>query len=143
MAKIIWTDGSLRWLKEIGDYVAKDSPEAACRIMEGIYDKVQLLASHPRIGFRYAQITDREVRVCRQPRGVKWWCCHLSHRSVVGMIREFRRSRAAASPSAAKRGSFGPTHRLAVTLSPRHLRRAAATIGQRFDSKDRSAAAAA
>src|SRR5688572_21653052 len=63
MAKIVWTDESLRWLKEIDEHIAKESDEAAARVIEGIYDKVQLLAVHSRAGFRYLPIIDREVRV--------------------------------------------------------------------------------
>jgi toxin ParE1/3/4 len=63
MAKIVWTTESLRWLKEIDDHIAKDSDEAAARVVEGIYEKVQLLNDHPRAGFRYLQVKDREVRV--------------------------------------------------------------------------------
>jgi toxin ParE1/3/4 len=63
MAKIIWTDESLRWLREIDEYLAQQSNEAAARVVEGIYEKVQVLSQHPRAGFRYLPITNREVRV--------------------------------------------------------------------------------
>lgn len=63
MAKIVWTNESLRWLKEIDEHIARESNQAAARVIEGIYEKVQLLIDHPRAGFRYLQVTDREVRV--------------------------------------------------------------------------------
>ncbi len=62
MAQIVWTEESLRWLEGIHDYIAADSPSSAHRVVTGIYDKVQLLRAHPRLGQRYALITDREVR---------------------------------------------------------------------------------
>lgn len=53
----------MRWLKAIDEQIAKSSHEAAAKVVEGIYDKVQLLATHPRAGFRYSPHSEREVRV--------------------------------------------------------------------------------
>ena len=63
MAKIVWTDESLRWLHEIYDYIALDNPAAAAKTIDGIYDKVQLLAEFPEIGFRYPLPGRDDVRV--------------------------------------------------------------------------------
>jgi len=63
MAAVAWTQEAIRWLDDIHAYIAADSPEAAARVCSGIYDKVQLLREHPRLGARYETITDREVRV--------------------------------------------------------------------------------
>jgi len=38
MAEINWTDEAERWLKDIHDYIAQDSPESAIRVVEGIYE---------------------------------------------------------------------------------------------------------
>lgn len=63
MAKIVWSDESLRWLEEIHDYLSQHSPSAAVRTIEGIYDRVQILADFPELGFRY-ELADRDnVRV--------------------------------------------------------------------------------
>lgn len=62
MAKLIWTEEALTWLQEIGDYLAEQSPQASVTVLEGIYQKTQLLIDHPQIGFRFLDITDREVR---------------------------------------------------------------------------------
>ncbi len=62
MAEIIWTREAARWLEEIHDYIAADNPSAAHKVVAGIYDKIQLLRDHPRLGQRYEPITDREVR---------------------------------------------------------------------------------
>ena len=35
MAEINWTDEAERWLKDIHDYIAQDSPESAIRVVEG------------------------------------------------------------------------------------------------------------
>ena len=63
MAKIIWTNESLRWLQAIDKHIAKSSHEAAAKVVEGIYYKVQILVTNPRAGFRYSTLTEREVRV--------------------------------------------------------------------------------
>jgi len=42
--------------------VAERNPQAAARVVEGIYQKTQLLLDHPRIGFLFTDIADREVR---------------------------------------------------------------------------------
>jgi toxin ParE1/3/4 len=62
VAKIIWTLEAVRWLEDIHDYIALDNPTAAHKVVTGIYDKIQLLHAHPRLGQRYEPVTDREVR---------------------------------------------------------------------------------
>jgi len=62
MAKLIWTEESLAWLRDIGDYLGSRNPQAAANVTEGIYNKTQLLIDHPRIGARFTDITEREVR---------------------------------------------------------------------------------
>jgi hypothetical protein len=37
MAEIRWTGEAVVWLEDIHKYIAKDSPEAAGRVLEGIY----------------------------------------------------------------------------------------------------------
>ena len=63
MARIIWTEEALLWLKDIGGYLSKRSLHAATRVTEGIYEKSQILVDNPQIGFRVTDIEDREVRV--------------------------------------------------------------------------------
>lgn len=43
MAEINWTYEAEKWLKDIHDYIALDNPSAAKRVVEGIYDKAQIL----------------------------------------------------------------------------------------------------
>lgn len=63
MAAIVWTLEAARCLEEIRDYVALDSPIAAHNVVNGIYEKIQFLRSHPRIGQRYEPVENREVRL--------------------------------------------------------------------------------
>ena len=62
MGKINWTQESERWLRDIHDYIALDSPKAAASTIQGIFDKVQFLEIHPRMGHHYMVVTDREIR---------------------------------------------------------------------------------
>ena len=62
MAQIIWTREAADSLEQIRNYIAADSPSSAFNVVNGIYDKIQQLREHPRIGQRYPPISDREVR---------------------------------------------------------------------------------
>lgn len=63
MAEITWTREAELWLKDIYNYIAEDDPDAAARTVTNIYEKVQLLLNHPRIGYRYEPAEPREVRI--------------------------------------------------------------------------------
>ena len=63
MAEISWTRESAIWLKDIYDYIAEDDSEAAARTVVNIYEKAQLLRTHPRLGHRYEAETSREIRI--------------------------------------------------------------------------------
>jgi plasmid stabilization system protein ParE len=63
LAEIIWTYESEIWLNDIYTYIAEDDPDAAARIINNIYEKVQLLLNHPRLGYRYEPAEPREVRI--------------------------------------------------------------------------------
>ncbi|MBW4619903.1 MAG: type II toxin-antitoxin system RelE/ParE family toxin [Cyanosarcina radialis HA8281-LM2] len=38
MAEINWTNEAQSWLKDIFDYIALENPDAAARVVEGIYN---------------------------------------------------------------------------------------------------------
>ena len=63
MAEIIWTRESEIWLREIYNYIAEDDPDSAARTINKIYERVQLLLTHPRLGYRYEPAKPREVRI--------------------------------------------------------------------------------
>ena len=50
MAEVIWTETALQTLDEIADYIALDNYEAACRLVQKVFDKVDLLEESPTIG---------------------------------------------------------------------------------------------
>ena len=45
MVEINWTKEAELWLKDIHDYIAKDSPKIAKKVINDIYNKVQILKS--------------------------------------------------------------------------------------------------
>lgn len=63
MAQINWTTESERWLRDIHDYIAEDNLQAATRVVEGIYDRVQILRQFPELGHRYDRRTDQHIRI--------------------------------------------------------------------------------
>lgn len=63
MAEIRWTAEAHRWLHDIYEYIAEDNPKAAKNVIHGIYARVQLLCSFPRIGYRYRLEIDGEIRI--------------------------------------------------------------------------------
>jgi plasmid stabilization system protein ParE len=63
MAQINWTAEAERWLRDIHDYIAEDNPEAAVRVVEDIYEKVQILGQFPELGHRYDRHPDQHIRI--------------------------------------------------------------------------------
>ena len=62
MAQIVWTLEAANSLEEIHEYISEQSPTAANNVVTGLYEKIQLLRDHPRLGQRYLPVVDREVR---------------------------------------------------------------------------------
>ena len=50
MAKVVWTDGALRDLDEIADYIGKRNAGAANRLVRQVFDRVGSLDSFPELG---------------------------------------------------------------------------------------------
>ncbi len=63
MARLRWTREAEQWLHDIFDYIAQDNPDAAARVVNGIYQKAQLLSEFPEIGYRYRTEAKGEIRV--------------------------------------------------------------------------------
>jgi plasmid stabilization system protein ParE len=63
MAAINWTAEAEQWLQDIFAYIATDKPEAARRVVEGIYEKAQVLKWFPEIGHRYDRYPDLNIRI--------------------------------------------------------------------------------
>jgi toxin ParE1/3/4 len=63
MAEIRWTSEAEVWLKDIYNYIAQDNPSAAMKVIEEIYEKVQILYQFPDIGYRYRSEEEGEIRI--------------------------------------------------------------------------------
>lgn len=63
MGKIRWTYEAEKWLSEIFEYIALDSIKSARKVVAGIYNKVQLLKDFPRMGYKYKEVREGEVRI--------------------------------------------------------------------------------
>ena len=62
MGKLNWTAESERWLRDIFEYIEADNPNAAHKVVSGIYNRAQVLIDHPEIGYRYSA-SSRHVRI--------------------------------------------------------------------------------
>ena len=62
MAELNWTLEADQWLRDIYDHIAEDNPIAAAGVIEGIYERAQVLLDFPHIGFRY-QGSERDIRI--------------------------------------------------------------------------------
>ena len=63
MAEIRWSHEAEQWLREIYDYIGQDNPTAAGKVVSGIYDKSQLLSEFPKLGYKYREEPEGEVRI--------------------------------------------------------------------------------
>ncbi len=62
MVKIVWSDEAVEWLQDIYEYIAKENPSSAKRVIKQIYERVQILQNFPQIGYRYEKV-EVEVRI--------------------------------------------------------------------------------
>ncbi len=65
MGQLRWTQEAATWLEDIHGYVARDDPAAAQSVVNGVYDKAQLLRDFPRLGYHYREEPEGEIRVLR------------------------------------------------------------------------------
>jgi plasmid stabilization system protein ParE len=63
MAELRWTREAEQWLKDILDYIARDNPVAAGKVVAGIYDKAQLLRNFPELGQKYRSEPEGDIRI--------------------------------------------------------------------------------
>jgi plasmid stabilization system protein ParE len=63
MAEIRWTAEARAWLRRIHDYIARDNPEAATRVIEEIHEKALPLRSFPESGHRYFVKSEQNIRI--------------------------------------------------------------------------------
>ena len=61
MAEIRWTEEAVLWLEEIHKYISQDSVEVADRVIDEIFERVQVLKDFPRVGYKYEGLDDVRV----------------------------------------------------------------------------------
>lgn len=63
MAKLRWTREAEQWLKDIHEYITRDNPDAAHKVIAGIYDKAQMLREFPELGQKYRSEPEGDIRI--------------------------------------------------------------------------------
>jgi len=63
MAEIRWSHEAEQWLRKIYEYISSDNPTAAGKVVSGIYEKAQLLSDFPKLGYKYREEPEGEVRI--------------------------------------------------------------------------------
>ena len=63
MAQVVWTEEADQWLLKIHDYIARDSPENAFKVVESVYRRAQILETFPELGHTHSTASGREVRI--------------------------------------------------------------------------------
>ena len=54
MAEIKWTEEAVYWLEEIYEYISRESSvKIANKVVNEIFEKVQILENFPQVGYRY------------------------------------------------------------------------------------------
>lgn len=82
------TRSAVRELNEIVDYIAADSPVAAMRVRDSIFDACDKLARQPGMGHRREDITPRDVRFWNV-RG-RFLIVYAHQRRPIEILRIFR-----------------------------------------------------
>jgi len=63
MERVIWTNEAQTWLQDIHDYIAADNPQAAQKVINGIYHRAQGLSSYPESGSYYRSEPEGDIRI--------------------------------------------------------------------------------
>lgn len=63
MVILNWTNEAAQWLKDIHDHIARDNPSAAKTVVEGIFERTQVLSEFPQIGHKYGSETEGDIRI--------------------------------------------------------------------------------
>jgi plasmid stabilization system protein ParE len=54
LAEVAWTEEAAAWVRDIYEHIAADNPEAAERVVQGLYLRAEQLRDHPESGYRYS-----------------------------------------------------------------------------------------
>lgn len=62
MARLIWTEPALSDLEEIAEYIALDSPVAAKKLVQKVFQKLERLEQHPHSGRKPPELKKTSYR---------------------------------------------------------------------------------
>ena len=62
VAALIWSSGSLDDIDAIAQFISRDSPHHAQRVVEGLFELGELIAAHPLAGRVVPELGDVQVR---------------------------------------------------------------------------------
>ena len=62
MVELHWTREAQQWLEDIFEYIARENPLAAWKVVSSIYERAQILVHFPESGYRY-EASERNVRI--------------------------------------------------------------------------------
>ena len=62
MAEVKWTTQSLEGINSIAEYISKDSVRYAELFVEKVFERAEILNTHPRAGRMVPEIEDESVR---------------------------------------------------------------------------------
>ena len=75
MAQVIWTEPALSDLSRIADCISLDNPTAAERLVQRVFDHVEMLEKHPQSGSIPQEAVDRAYRqIVESPCRVFYTC---------------------------------------------------------------------
>ena len=80
MAEVIWAEPALNDLDAIADYIALDNPEAARRLVQKIFEHVDQLERHPRLGLQPQELKGWRFRQIVEPP------CRIFYREDAGRV---------------------------------------------------------
>ena len=72
MSEVIWSRAAERSLQDIRNFIARDNPEAADRIVTGILDQADMLGDFPRLGPRHYQDYEQSGQTGQHVRSIRY-----------------------------------------------------------------------
>jgi toxin ParE1/3/4 len=60
--RVLWSDFALERAAEFFDFIAEESPAAARRVVQDLFDRVEALAEHPLLGRCLSEDVDPNLR---------------------------------------------------------------------------------
>lgn len=60
--RVLWSDSALDRAAELFDFIAEESPTAARRVINDLFDRVEVLSEHPQLGRRLSEGIDSALR---------------------------------------------------------------------------------